>query len=197
MHLPAIYTLPFILIISSLSACQTISKTSSTVSNKVMGMLGKEKAPEIDKKGTVDISKSTQQQLETLLTNMPKNQWVYIENDQQGTSTLKNKSADNFTLSLKLNCKISTQRPTFSISNADGQEILKAHDTNVGQIQILLDNKNFGNPFETAHQQKFQSFKTTIAQAKVIKVFNSSKLYTFQNNKAELLSKAVSCRDSL
>ncbi len=193
------YILPLSLIFTfaGLTGCQTLSKTSSTVSDKVMGMLGKEKAPEVNQKGTVDISKSTQQQLENLLANMPKNQWVYIENDQQGTSTLKNKSNDNFSLSLKLNCKIATQRPTFSLTNNDEQEILKAHDSAAGQIQILLDNKNYGNPFELTNSQKFQSFKTSLAQAKVIKIFNASKLYTFQNNKAELLTKPVSCRDQL
>lgn len=186
-----------IVIFSSLIGCQTISKTSNQVSDKVMGMFGKEKMPEIDKKGTVDISKTTQQQLETLLNTMPKNQWVLIENDQQGTSTLKNKSTDQFTLSLKLNCNVANQRPTFNLTNAEGQEILKAHDSNSGQIQFLLDNKNYGNPFDISNSTKFQSFKTAIGQAKVIKIFNASKLYTFQNNKAELLTKAVSCRDTL
>ncbi|OTG84566.1 hypothetical protein B9T33_01935 [Acinetobacter sp. ANC 5054] len=197
MSLHYILPLSFIFTFAGLTGCQTLSKTSSTVSDKVMGMLGKEKAPEVNQKGTVDISKSTQQQLENLLANMPKNQWVYIENDQQGTSTLKNKSNDNFSLSLKLNCKIATQRPTFSLTNKDDQEILKAHDSAAGQIQILLDNKNYGNPFELTNHQKFQSFKTALAQAKVIKIFNASKLYTFQNNKAELLTKPVSCRDQL
>ena len=197
MSLRPIYALSMLLAVSSLVGCQTLSKTSSNVSDKVMGVFGKEKAPEVNKKGTVDISHSTQQQLETLLTNMPKNQWVYIENDQQGTSTLKNKSNDNFSLSLKLNCKIATQRPTFSLSNADGQEVLKAHDSGTGQIQILLDNKNYGNPFDAVNASKFQSFKTAISQAKVIIIFNASTLYSFQNNKAELLSKPVSCRDQL
>lgn len=197
MSLRPLSALTCIVIFSSLIGCQTISKTSNQVSDKVMGMFGKEKMPEIDKKGTVDISKTTQQQLETLLNTMPKNQWVLIENDQQGTSTLKNKSTDQFTLSLKLNCNVTNQRPTFNLTNADGQEILKAHDSNSGQIQFLLDNKNYGNPFNISNSTKFQSFKTAIVQAKVIKIFNASKLYTFQNNKAELLTKAVSCRDTL
>lgn len=197
MSLRPLSALTCIVIFSSLIGCQTISKTSNQVSDKVMGMFGKEKMPEIDKKGTVDISKTTQQQLETLLNTMTKNQWVLIENDQQGTSTLKNKSTDQFTLSLKLNCKVANQRPTFNLTNAEGQVILKAHDSNSGQIQFLLDNKNYGNPFDISNSTKFQSFKTAIGQAKVIKIFNASKLYTFQNNKAELLTKAVSCRDTL
>lgn len=197
MSLRPLSALTCIVIFSSLIGCQTISKTSNQVSDKVMGMFGKEKMPEIDKKGTVDISKTTQQQLETLLNTMTKNQWVLIENDQQGTSTLKNKSTDQFTLSLKLNCNVANQRPTFNLTNAEGQVILKAHDSNSGQIQFLLDNKNYGNPFDISNSTKFQSFKTAIVQAKVIKIFNASKLYTFQNNKAELLTKAVSCRDTL
>lgn len=197
MSLRPLSALTCIVIFSSLIGCQTISKTSNQVSDKVMGMFGKEKMPEIDKKGTVDISKTTQQQLETLLNTMTKNQWVLIENDQQGTSTLKNKSTDQFTLSLKLNCNVANQRPTFNLTNAEGQVILKAHDSNSGQIQFLLDNKNYGNPFDISNSTKFQSFKTAIGQAKVIKIFNASKLYTFQNNKAELLTKAVSCRDTL
>lgn len=197
MSLRPLSALTCVVIFSSLIGCQTISKTSNQVSDKVMGMLGKEKMPEIDKKGTVDISKTTQQQLETLLNTMPKNQWVLIENDQQGTSTLKNKSTDQFTLNLKLNCNVANQRPTFNLTNAERQEILKAHDSNSGQIQFLLDNKNYGNPFDISNSTKFQSFKTAIGQAKVIKIFNASKLYTFQNNKAELLTKAVSCRDTL
>ena len=47
----------------TLTGCQTISETSSKVSNKALSMIGlvdKElKAPEIDKKGVVDISKTT------------------------------------------------------------------------------------------------------------------------------------------
>ncbi len=78
MSLRPLSALTCIVIFSSLIGCQTISKTSNQVSDKVMGMFGKEKMPEIDKKGTVDISKTTQQQLETLLNTMPKNQWVLI-----------------------------------------------------------------------------------------------------------------------
>ena len=136
----------------TLTGCQTISETSSKVSNKALSMIGlgdKElKAPEIDKKGVVDISKTTLEQIEKLTQNMPTGQWVYIENDLQGIYNLQNKSKDGNMLFLRLNCKNSAQRPGFILHNKEGQEILKAHDPQAGSVQFLLDNKNYGNPFE-------------------------------------------------
>ncbi len=180
----------------SSTGCQSIAETSSKVSNKALSMIGlgdKEKAPEIDQKGVVDISKTTLEQIEKLTTNMPTGQWVYIENDLQGVYNLQNKAKDGHMLLMRLNCKNMTQKSGFSIQNKEGQEILKSNDPQSGSIQVLLDNKNYSNPFDTVNLKKLDTFKVALKKAKVIKVFNASTLYTFENGKAELLDKPVSC----
>ena len=98
-------------------------------------------------------------------------------------------------LFFRLNCKIPSQKQSFTIQNKDGQDILKAHDPQAGSIQFLLDNKNFANPFDAVNAKKLEPFKTALKTAKVIKIFNASKLYTFQNGHAELLEKPVSCKE--
>lgn len=183
----------------TLAGCQTISKASSKVSNKALSMIGlgdKElKAPEIDKKGVVDISKTTLEQIEKLTQNMPTGQWVYIENDLQGIYNLQNKSKDGNMLFLRLNCKNPAQRPGFILHNKEGQEILKAHDPQAGSVQFLLDNKNYGNPFELVNLKNYPNFKIALKKAKTIKIFNASKLYTFENGQADQLDKQVTCKE--
>lgn len=183
----------------TLTGCQTISETSSKVSQKALSMIGlgvKEvKVPEIDKKGVVDISKTTLEQIEKLTQNMPTGQWVYIENDLQGIYTLQNKAKDGNMLFLRINCKNPAHRPGFMIQNKEGQEILKAHDPQAGAIQFLIDNKNYGNPFELVNLKNYPTFKTAIKNAKTIKIFNASKLYTFENGKADQLDKQVTCKE--
>ena len=183
-----------LLLFTNLSACQTISKTASKAGSMI-GLGDKAKVPEIDAKGVVDISKTTLEQIQQLTLNMPTGQWVYIENDLQGIYSLQNKSKDGFLLFLKLNCKIPSQQATFNIQNASGQEILRAHDDSIGSIQFLLDNKNYGNPFSEINPKKLETFKTDLKKTKVLKIFNASKLYTFQNDKSELLDKSVTCKD--
>lgn len=181
------------------TGCHSISKTTSKMGNKALSMIGlgdKEvKVPEIDKQGVVDISKTTLEQIEKLTQNMPTGEWVYIENDLQGIYNLQNKSKDGNMLFLRLNCKNPAQRPGFILQNKDGQEILKAHDPQAGAIQFLLDNKNYGNPFELINLKNYPNFKTAIKKAKIIKIFNASKLYTFENGQAEQLDKQVTCKE--
>ena len=181
------------------AGCQSISETTSKVSDKALSMIGlgeKDlKVPEIDKQGVVDISKTTLEQIEKLTQNMPTGQWVYIENDLQGIYTLQNKAKDGNMLFLRLNCKNTAQKPGFVIQNQDGQDILKAYDAQAGTIQFLIDNKNYGNPFDLVNIKKIDSFKATVKKAKVIKIFNASKLYTFENAQADLLDKPVTCKE--
>lgn len=182
------------------SGCQTVQKVSTGVNkttDKVKNLvgLGEKKAPEIDKKGIVDVSKATLEKLEQMTINMPIGQWVYIENDLQGIYNLQNKSKNGEMLFFRLTCKIPSQKPSFSIQNKDGQEILKAYDPQVGQIQFLLDNKNYSNPFDAINIKKLEPFKAALKKAKMIKIFNNSKLYSFENGHAELLDKPVSCKE--
>ena len=192
--------LPLILLSTVLACtgCQTVKKVSDGVSkttDKVKSLvgLGEPKVPEIDKKGVVDVSKTTLEKLEQMKINMPTGQWVYIENDLQGIYTLQNKSTDGNILYFRLNCKITTQKTSFSIEDKDGKELLKAHDPQAGQVQFLIDNKNYGNPFDLINAKKMPTFKTALTKAKTIKIFNNSKLYTFANDKSELLTKPVTC----
>ena len=97
-------------------------------------------------------------------------------------------------LLLRLNCTLPSQKSGFILRNAEGQEILNADAKQAEPIQFLLDNQNFGNPFQLSHQQKMAAFKTTLHKAKAIKIFNAGKLYTFQNGHAELLTRPVSCK---
>lgn len=183
-------------VLASLTACQTISKSTSKATEKVgswFGMAEKVKVPEIDAKGVVDISKTTLEQVQHLTMNMPTGQWVYIENDLQGIYSLQNKAEDGHILSFKLNCKLPNQKASFSVLDKSRLEVLRAHDSNSGSIQFLLDNKNYGNPFNEISPKKLEKFKTDLKTTKVIKIFNSSKLYKFQNNKVELLDREVSC----
>jgi hypothetical protein len=60
---------------------------------------------------------------------------------KQDIYNLKNKAKTGDVLSLKLNCNVASQKPTFSIENTDGQVLLKAYDEQAGQIQFLLDKK--------------------------------------------------------
>lgn len=178
------------------TACQTISTNTSKATEKIgswFGMTEKNKMPEINDKGMVDISKTNLEQLEQLTLNMPTGQWVYIENDLQASYSLQNKSEEGYILSFKLNCKLPNQKASFSVLDKSRQEILRAHDRHSGSIQFLLDNKNYANPFNEINPKKLEKFKTDLKTTKVIKIFNSSKLYKFQNNKAELLDKKVSC----
>lgn len=176
-----------------LSGCQTVSKTTTKM--KDMVGLGEKKVPEIDQKGVVDVSKTTLEKIEQMTLNMPTGQWVYIENDLQGIYNLQNKAKTGEMLFFRLNCKIPSQKQSFTIQNKDGQDILKAHDPQAGSIQFLLDNKNFANPFDAVNAKKLEPFKTALKTAKVIKIFNASKLYTFQNGHVELLEKPVSCKE--
>lgn len=197
MYIKPWITLGGLAAVLGLGGCQTLSNTTEKVSDQVTGLFSaKDKAPKIDKDGVVDISKKTLEQLEKFTASMPTQQWVYIENEQLGRYQLKNKAQDGVILTLALHCKISSQRPTFSLSNAEGKPLLKAYDPNAGQIQFLLDNQNYGNPFNVHTDELLKRFQAAIAQAKVIKIFNASRLYTFQNGNADLLSKPVSCQES-
>ncbi len=180
------------------TACQTVNKVSngfSKTTNKVKSLVGlsEPKIPEIDKKGIVDVSKMTLEKLEQMKINMPIGQWVYIENDLQGIYTLQNRAVNGDILYFRLNCKIPTQKSSFSIEDQESKTLLKAYDPQAGQIQFLVDNKNYGNPFDLISAKKMPSFKTALSQAKTIKIFNNAKLYTFENGKAELLNKPVTC----
>lgn len=182
--------IPFI----CLTGCQTVSQATHKVGNMVG--LSQEDVPQANKKGMLDVSDSNISQLEQLAENLPAEQWSYIENKKQGIYSLKNKSKTGDILSLKLNCNVASQKPTFSIENTDGQVLLKAYDQQAGQIQFLLDNKNYGNIFELGKAKQLAAFKNQVTHAKVIKIYNRGKLYSFSNNKAELLSKSVSCKAS-
>ena len=53
------------LCLTQMTACQSISTTQNTLSDKITGVFShKEKLPEIDPKGIVDISKATIEQYE-------------------------------------------------------------------------------------------------------------------------------------
>ncbi|WP_010116779.1 hypothetical protein [Acinetobacter sp. P8-3-8] len=192
-----------ILILSTVvvcSGCQTAKNLSNGVSkttDKVKSLvgLGETPPPEIDQQGVVDASKATLEKLEQMTLNMPTGQWVYIENDLQGIYTLQNKSTDGHMLYFRLNCKIPSQQAGFSIQDQDGKDLIKAHDPKIGQIQFLIDNKNYGNPFTLVDAKKLPSFKKALEKAKTIKIFNNSKLYTFENAHSELLNKPVTCRE--
>ena len=180
------------------SGCQTTQKVSTSLSkttDKIKNMvgLGEPKTPEIDPKGIVDVSKASFEKLEQMTLNMPTGQWVYIENDLQGIYTLQNKSTDGYMLYFRLNCKIPSQQAGFSIQDKDGKDLIKAHAPHNGQIQFLIDNKNYGNPFTLVDAKKMPSFKKALEKAKIIKIFNNSKLSTFENTHAELLNKPVTC----
>lgn len=180
--------IPFI----CLTGCQTVSKATHKVGS-IVG-LSQEDVPQANKKGIVDVSDSNISQLEQLTENLPNDQWSYIENKKQDIYNLKNKAKTGDVLSLKLNCNVASQKPTFSIENTDGQVLLKAYDEQAGQIQFLLDNKNYGNIFGLGQAKQLAAFKNQVTHAKVIKIYNRGKLYSFSNNKAELLSKPVSCK---
>ena len=184
---------------ATLSACQSSSKTTSSVSDKALSMIGlghkTVKVPEIDQQGVVNISKTTLEHIEKMTQNMPTGQWVYIENDLQGIYTLQNKAQDGHMLLLRLNCKNASHKPGFLIQNKEGQDILTAHDSQAGAIQFLIDNQNYGNPFDLVNIKKIDSFKAVLKKAKVIKIFNASTLYTFSNGQPDLLDKPVSCKE--
>ena len=189
-----------ILILSTMllcSGCQTVTSGVTKTTDKVKNLvgLGEPKAPEIDQQGVVDVSKATLEKLEQMTLNMPTGQWVYIENDLQGIYTLQNKSADGNMLYFRLNCKIPSQQAGFTIQDKDGKDLLRAHDPQAGQIQFLVDNKNYGNPFDLVNAKKMPLFKKALEKAKMIKIFNNSKLYTFENTHSELLNKPVTCRE--
>ena len=190
-----VFALSAVMAVPALTGCQRISQHSAAWPDQVLALLGKEKKPEPHVEDTAEVSKAAQLRLEKLLNHLPANQWVYLENAQQGTADLQNKSDQNVILSLRLNCKITSQRPSFSLSGADGKTLLNAYDDSAGAVQFLLDNKNFGNPFDLHHAKKLENFKLALMSAKNIKIFNASKLYAFQNNQAELLQKPVSCRE--
>ena len=189
-----------ILILSTMllcSGCQTVTSGVTKTTDKVKNLvgLGEPKAPEIDQQGVVDVSKATLEKLEQMTLNMPTGQWVYIENDLQGIYTLQNKSTDGNMLYFRLNCKIPSQQAGFTIQDKDGKDLLRAHDPQAGQIQFLVDNKNYGNPFDLVNAKKMPLFKKALEKAKMIKIFNNSKLYTFENTHSELLNKPVTCRE--
>ena len=176
---------------TALNGCQTISKVTSKAGSLVGIEATNTKIPEIDKKGVVDISKTSYEQLQKLTLNMPKGQWIYIEDEKQGIFKLQNKSEDENILSLKLICKIETQQPTFDIQDQNGKVILTGLDSQSGHTQFLLDNKNYGNPFNEVKSDKLDVFKSKLQTTQIIKIFNSGKLYTFNNDKNELLINPV------
>lgn len=182
----------FGLMLSIISGCQTLNKSKQKVTSILHPS---DKAPEIDKKGSVDVSKTTQEQMDKLAANMPIGQWVYIENEAQGIYKLQNKAQDGTLLFMRLNCKSTNQKQGFIIQNKDGLEVLRSSDEKAGQIQVLLDNKNYINPFEGHNAKRIEIFKTALMKAQVIKIYNATNLYIFKNAKAELLDKTVSCRD--
>ncbi len=182
-----------LVVIFTLNACQTVKNTK----DKVTSVFDKSsKVPEIDDEGVADISKTTSiEQIEKLTANMPSGQWIYIENNIQGIYTLQNKSTDGSRLFMRLNCKSENQKSGFIIQNKAAQDVLRSNDDKVGQIQILLDNKNYLNPFEGNNGKKIEVFKNALIKAKEIKIYNASTLYTFKNGNAELIDKPVTCKD--
>jgi len=118
---------------------------------------------------------------------------IYTHFDLQGIYTLQNKSKDGYILSFKLNCKRENQKTGFNILDQSGQVILAVPASHNTTIQFLLDNKNYANPFIEINPKKLERFKADLKTTQVIKIFNSSKLYKFQNNKVQLLDKPVSC----
>lgn len=179
------------IIFSSLTACQSLSETSAKVGQWIGLGTDEVKTPKIDKKGVADLSKKTQQQLQQLIVNMPSNQWIYMEDEKQAIYQLKNKNPSGQILNLKLYCKMSTQTPSFNIEDNANKQLLNSLNKEQGTIQVLLDDRNYGNPFQA--QQKLDQFKIAIKTASEIKVFYASTLYRFQNNNRKLLDKAVSC----
>lgn len=181
------------IILSSLTACQSLSKTSAKVGEWVG--LGKDevKTPKIDKKGVTDLSKKNQQQLQQLLLNMPVDQWIYMEDEKKAIYQLKNKNQAGQFLNLKLHCKVSTQTPSLNVEDSANKQILNSLNQEQDAIQVLLDDRNYGNPFQARQKEKLDQFKIAITIAKEIKIFQASKLYRFQNNNLHLLDKAVSC----
>lgn len=186
----------FIISLLNISGCQTISRTTDQVTDKALSMIGlvkKDKVPEINKKDVVDISKNTLEQIEKLKQNMPIGQWIYIENDLQGIYELQNKAENGQLLIMRLNCKNNIHKTSFAIQDPQGSTLLSSLDPESGNIQVLLDNKNYGNPFNLPQQKQLDSFKSALKQAKVIKIFNANTLYSFNNGQAQLLDQAVTC----
>lgn len=189
---PSFLSMSGLALILLLTGCQSVSKTT----NKVGSWLGvKPPVPRVDANGIVDLSQTTLNQLEQFNANMPKNQWVYMKNKTQDIYILQNKSDDQSILSFRFNCQLSNQKPTFYLYNAKGEQILSAYDDKLGQIQFLLDNKNYLNPFNLYSTQKLETFKKELATAKTIKIYHAGHLYRFENQHAELLSKPVSCQE--
>ncbi|VTX60983.1 Uncharacterised protein [Acinetobacter ursingii] len=118
-----------------------------------------------------------------------------MKNKTQDVYILQNKSDDQSILSFRFNCQMSTQKPTFYLYNAKGEQILSAYDDKLGQIQFLLDNKNYLNPFNLYSSQKLETFKKELVTAKTIKIYHAGHLYRFENQHAELLNKPVSCQE--
>ena len=185
------YILLSFVILSQLNACQTLSKTK----DKVGTLLGDTDIPEIDKKGIVDLSKVNASQLDQFQQNMPKDQWIYSKNKKQDIYTLQNRSQNNFILSLRLNCQLANQQLGFTLYNAQNERILTAYDAKAGAFQFLLDDKNYGDPFNPYTTQPLDQFKNALNQAKVIKLYHAGTLYIFRNNHAELLKQPVSCHE--
>lgn len=182
-----------LVLIFMLNACQTVKNTK----DKVTSVFDKSsQMPEMDDNGVVDVSKTTSiEQIEQFTATIPTGQWVYIENDLQGIYSLQNKSVDGSRLFIRLNCKSENQKTGFIIQNKASQDVLRSNDDKIGQIQILLDNKNFLNPFDGYNVKKIEVFKNALIKAKEIKIYNASTLYTFKNGNAELLNKPVTCKD--
>lgn len=86
------------------------------------------------------------------------------ENKTQDIYILQNKSDDQSILSFRFNCQLSNQKPTFYLYNAKGEQILSTYDDKLGQIQFLLDNKNYLNPFNLYSSQKLETFKKSSRQ---------------------------------
>lgn len=177
--------------LSQLNACQTLSKTK----DKVGALLGDTDIPEIDKKGIVDLSRVNASQLEQFQQNMPKDQWIYSKDKKQDIYTLQNRSQNNFILSLRLKCQLANQQSGFTLYSPQNERILTAYDAKAGPFQFLLDDKNYGNPFNPYTNQPLNQFSKALNQAKVIKLYHAGTLYTFRNHHAELLSQPVSCHE--
>ena len=156
---------------------------------------------------------SSEKQLLSWKKSLPKDGWFILHFKKDGDRLL-NFSNKNYEMSMWLNCT-GTGKPGFLIEYSDaygdgdygGIDYISSNAKNGNRIQLLLDNKNYGDPFAKGNGQ-LTAFKVALKKAHKLtlsvygKEFNPetgkdeeklNRSIDFKVEHGELLDRQVNC----
>ena len=135
---------------------------------------------------------------------LKKNHWINLflsEIEPPNSAINFNFNSLGENIRLNLNCSDSNEQPFFLIEDLDGADVLSSSSEEAEQIEFILDQQVFPNPFQNTQSKDFENFKQIFYQAKLLTIrayvledhssqTNEStpvREYSFNNQYAEVL----------